>query len=622
MSEKDASGAITSGADVDKALQPAAATPQVVAATPPASTEQSAPPAVVYDRPGFIDAISQAYHGRGKGVVVLSGASHDLYWSKEQKNFLPLEQTLLQALSPIFSVMRLDIATGIDFYDPEHRDAFKKVCQRYDGMAGAASDRIGNLEEKIASTQHSPLPALVLLSELLSRINKLRQTQKVAKEPPKDKVKPVCTIVQFAGSIFPAGDFDKLSEIDRQRLVTFLNMIESPWFKQSNHLVILIADTRMEINSRIIGLPSSQCVEIDLPNAAERDKFVETYLGTCPEGTDLFEKGRKLFVEDTAGLTLNAVDDLLAMARGAEVKVTRRAVLDEINEVLAADLGDTIKINRPEHGPKDIIGYAREVAILRDIFRRCDSKDTAVSAILVSGANGTGKTFLMEACAQESGRIVIELANLRSMYFGQTDIFFEKLRLRIRTYGKILILIDEAHTAFGSVHKSDTHETEKRLAGNIIKMMGDRAMFGKVLWGLMTSRPDELDPDVKSRSPIQIPIFDTEGAERVKYIVDAFQRKGIPLPEGDVDEVVKITALYSNRDLDNLVKEVKGSGRGALEQLKVYRASTSIRKKRYLQSLIAAQHCSYPELLPEKLRERVETDEFESEVARLKALIL
>jgi hypothetical protein len=72
------------------------------------------------------------------------------------------------------------------------------------------------------------------------------------------------------------------------------------------------------------------------------------------------------------------------------------------------------------------------------------------------------------------------------MWFGQTDRLFERLRWHITTYGKVLILIDEAHTAFGSVHRSDTHETEKRLAGNIIKMMGDPGLRGKVLWALMT----------------------------------------------------------------------------------------------------------------------------------------
>ena len=67
------------------------------------------------------------------------------------------------------------------------------------------------------------------------------------------------------------------------------------------------------------------------------------------------------------------------------------------------------------------------------------------------------------------------------MWYGQTDKLFERLRWHITTYGKVLILVDEAHTAFGSVHRSDTHETERRLAGNIIKMMGDPRLRGKVL---------------------------------------------------------------------------------------------------------------------------------------------
>src|SRR5262249_18970861 len=160
------------------------------------------------------------------------------------------------------------------------------------------------------------------LSELLANVNKLRRAQAEMKESQKkEKVKPVCTIVQFAGSIFPQGDFDKLGELDRQRLVTFLNMIESPWFKQSNHLVILVADTRSDVNSRIVSLPSAQCVEIELPNAAERDKYVETFLARC-DNKDLFEKGRETFVGDTAGLTLTAVEDLLQLAKGASTKVT------------------------------------------------------------------------------------------------------------------------------------------------------------------------------------------------------------------------------------------------------------------------------------------------------------
>ena len=79
------------------------------------------------------------------------------------------------------------------------------------------------------------------------------------------------------------------------------------------------------------------------------------------------------------------------------------------------------------------------------------------------GPNGGGKTFLLQAYAGKSGRVVIRIKNMRSMYYGQTSVLFELFRWYVLTFGKILILVDEAHTAFGSVHSSTTHEAEKHL---------------------------------------------------------------------------------------------------------------------------------------------------------------
>ena len=570
-----------------------------------------------YERPSFLDALSDAYSDRGKSVVVLTGDTHDLFFSAKQERFLALEQTLYQALSSAFMVFRLDIATGIGFYDSKDLDALARVCVQADSLQVNQEDMIGDLKQQISSTRHSPLPALVLLQELLAAVVAVRRDLK--------SVKPICTIVQFAGSLFPTGDFDRLGELDRQRLVTFLNLIESPWFKSGSHLIILIADTKSEVSSRIVALPSVQCIELELPNSAERDKYLSTFVSsnTGTSAQQLLEQGVQEFVGDTAGLTLTALQDLLEVARRTQKPIGRRSIITEINAVLEADLGDIIKLSRPDHGIADIVGYKKTGEIFLDIFRRCENSETAVPAILVSGPNGAGKTFQLEAYASESGRVVIELAGLRGMYFGQTETFFEKLRLRIKTYGKILILVDEAHTQFGSVHKSDTHETEKRLAGNIIKMMGDRSLFGKVLWGLMTSRPDELDPDVKSRAPIQIPIFDLDGEERQSFITALFARQGVPIPLEEVDQVLKKTANYSARDFDFLSKEMRGSGRtSVLKTLEVWQASASILRQRRLQTLLAAQHCSYPALLPAELKEKLQTDEIEQEVQRLKAVLL
>jgi hypothetical protein len=379
----------------------------------------------------------------------------------------------------------------------------------------------------------------------------------------------------------------------------------------------LIADTRSEINQRILGLPSVDTVEIELPTASVRRKFVDSYVGD-KGGSISFEKGTDDFIEATAGLQLTSMRELLEVGRRSGQMISRHAVNEEINDALRADLGDVITVSRPIHGPADIVGYEETGRLIMSVMKKCDNPAKAVPAILISGSNGGGKTFQMEAYAAASGRVVIELTGLRGMYFGQTDAIFEKLRLRIKTYGKVLILVDEAHTAFGSVHKPDTHETEKRLAGNIIKMMGDLTLFGKVLWGLMTSRPDELDPDVKSRAPIQIPIFDLEGDERKLFIKKLFAREKIEMSDDELEEVLKITAEYSNRDFSFLVKEVLGEDEpSVLKTLAHWQASKSILRQRKLQRMIAAQHCTYPILLPADLKDRVGTEEFEQELQRL-----
>ena len=549
-----------------------------------------------FPRPAFIDAIGHAYNRRGKRVMLLTGNVLDQFWSPQLGSFHSLEQTLYQELNDKFLVLRVDAASGVSFYDAADEQELLKICHLADRIA-SKGQMLGDIQEKIAQTQHQPLPMLVLVRAMSQAVSRLWAGDKRA-------YKPLCLLLQFAPALFPEGDFDRLSELDRQRLVTFLNWINDPFFSHSGNFIVLVADTKSEMNRRILAPPVTAHVELPLPSTLERAYFVTQYVqaGTHPNLTLQFEPSQSAFIEDTAGLKLTSLEDLLETARRTGDPVKRQHVLAEVNLILEAELGDVVQVNIPEHTPRDIIGSEATTAILRSIFQRCDNPETAVSAVLVSGPNGGGKTFQMEAFAAESGRIVMELTGLRGMWFGQTDKLFERLRWHITTYGKVLILVDEAHAAFGSVHRSDTHETERRLAGNIIKMMGDSRLRSKVLWALMTSRPDELDPDVKSRAPLQIPIFDPEGEARQRFIQELFQRRGLALSSEELPHVIQQTAHYSARDFDSLVREMKAQGKPVLEVLQSWQASTAIVQQRRFQTLIAALHCSYPQLLPEWLQ--------------------
>lgn len=563
------------------------------------------------ERPPFLCELSEAYNLRRKSLVHLTGDVHGLFYTPSRDEFVSLEEVLQAELGEKFNLVRMDIATGVTFYDAATEREVIRICESTDGVeVPPARERL--MKELIERSRHNPLAALVLLRGMAEACGRVRAAS--------ESIRPLCIIMQYTGALFPAGDFTRLSELDRQRLVFFLHWAANPEFVGGPDLLLLINPVKSEVSGKIASLPATAHIEIQLPELGERQAFVEAF---CRRHEKLrFEGGREKFCHDAAGLTLASIKDLLEVAVRAGQRVSRSDVVAEVNRLLEAELGEIIRIKYPHHRPADIVGYGQTCEIFRTIFERCEDPETAVSAILVSGPNGGGKTFQLEAFAAASGRVVVELAGIRGSYFGETDKFFELLRWHITTFGKILILVDEAHTAFGSIHSSDTHQTEQRLSGNIIKMMGDPSFLGKVLWGLMTSRPDELDPDIKSRSPIQVPIFDLEGDERREFIAEMFRRKGIELTSDELAAVVAETGYYSARDYRNLVAEVlavrrKAPETRAVEVLEGWQASRSIERQRELQELIAALHCSYPRLLPPRLQE-MEESEIAERVEKLK----
>lgn len=540
----------------------------------------SSEPAV---RAAFLDALGEAYNLRRKSLLLLTGAVHDLFPGADgfpgaDRGFVGLEQALVHALADRFLPVRLDLAGGVGFYDRGSEQALKE-------LVGPKA------EELLEAARHRPLAGLTLLRDLLAGTGGDRR--------------PVLIIMPFAGALFPAGEPSRMSELDRQRLVLFLQWINDPAFAQGADLVLLIHPVRSELNTQLLTLPAADHLEIPLPDRGQRRRFVDHFCGQRP---DFDFADPEPFCRATAGLPLTALREMLEVAVRTGQAPGRAQVIARVNRLLEAELGDIVRVRDPRHGPDDIVGYEQTGALFQRVFERCEEPDTAVPAILISGPNGAGKTFQLEAWASASGRSVVELSGIRGSLFGETDRFFERLRWHLETLGKILILVDEAHTAFGSVHSADTHGTEKRLAGNLIKLMSDSRFLGKVLWALMTSRPDALDPDIKSRAPIQVPIFDLEGPERREFVTRLFERKKIALSTADLDRVLATTDYYSARDYSYLVSETLAVRRrhpdtSIAQVLEGWQASRAIEGERERQAAIAARHCSDRRLLPARFRD-------------------
>ena len=180
----------------------------------------------------------------------------------------------------------------------------------------------------------------------------------------------------------------------------------------------------------------------------------------------------------------------------------------------------------------------------------------------VCGPIGSGKTFIFEGLAGELDIPVLVLKNIRSMWFGQTDVIFERLRRLLMALVKVLIFVDEADTQFGDVGK-DAHSTERRLTGKIQAMMSDPQLRGNITWLLMTARIYNLSPDLRREGRVGdmvIPVLDPRDEDR-----EAFLRWTIgkvcaaSLSEEETERLLKVTENYSAASFASLRSDLEAA---------------------------------------------------------------
>ncbi len=185
--------------------------------------------------------------------------------------------------------------------------------------------------------------------------------------------------------------------------------------------------------------------------------------------------------ESTAGLSLHALRQLLLAADYTKQAVDRGDVTQQVEQFIQSQLGDdVIEFKKPVHSLNDVIGFGKLKDFLATylIPRMKLSDDRALPGAAIAGPIGGGKTFIFEAVAAELDMPVLVLKNIRSQWFGQTDVIFERLRRVLEALEKVVIFVDEADTQFGGVGEG-AHETERRLTGKIQGMMSDPKLRGK-----------------------------------------------------------------------------------------------------------------------------------------------
>jgi transitional endoplasmic reticulum ATPase len=422
-------------------------------------------------------------------------------------------------------------------------------------------------------------------------------------------------IMEYAEAIAPSGDPNFQSESDRAAIVTLHRWSSLPEIERGDNVVLLIAENLTELAPKLISNPKIAVVEVPMPDydtrraaamladtrltekdgeryagitaglkaiqissiltpqpavaeeSAERESYIAGLLGNGPDAAGRAHKLAAL----TSNLNREEIKELVAptapepspdanlpspieLAR----KETDRLIARRKREILERECFGLVEFVEPAHG-FEVVGGMEEVKkdllVIAASIREGRTSRVPMG-ILFTGPMGTGKTFVAEAFAKECGLTTIKLKNFRSKWVGATEGNLEKILNVIRAIGQVVVIIDEGDRAFGNTDGEGDGGTSSRVIARIKEFMSDTSNRGRILFLVMTNRPDKLDVDLKraGRLDRKIPFLYVQTPEEVELVASALLRKNkiktdVELPTIRDGFSTKLVG-YSNADIE------------------------------------------------------------------------
>lgn len=436
-------------------------------------------------------------------------------------------------------------------------------------------------------------------------------------------------IIEAADMVLPAGSGDvaSLNDKQRHRVAIVQDWFSDPAFMNGGDSVILVAESRSLVHPRVSRLPQVLTVEVPSPNKEKRLHFIEHYAENAEFKPKMWGSPNDL-AAFTAGLSVHALRQLLLGASYSREELKPADIVGKVEEFIQAQVGeDVIEFKKPEHRLTHVKGNANlKKFIETELLPRFRApKEKALSGAAVAGPIGGGKTFIFEAVASEMDVPVLVLKSIRSQWYGQTDVIFERLRRVLEALEKVIIFVDEADTQFGGVGK-EAHSTERRLTGKIQAMMSDPRLKGQVIWLLMTARIHLLSPDIRRPGRVGdliIPVLDPQGDDRKEFLGWVAGAVIDNASQEDIERLDKLTPGYSAAAFASLRTQLKAAECKTIDDVVAVvedQILPAIGQTRRYQTLQALVNCTRRSLLPDPKITEADREKWQAEIRHLESL--
>lgn len=481
-------------------------------------------------------------------------------------------------------------------------------------QAGADPKRHRSMMETLSKNIGSPTTWTRNPDDVLTNFQRMIQRNLLHEDA--QQRQRMAFLFPYAQFLIPAGDQSSIARTQASHLVRFLSWAQNPYIKRVNMTFCLIAETLTEVNKRLIQDPHVATIEVPLPDDATRRIFIETnfdlgldsapghspdgHAATDPVGFDLMRAEDSIEYSDVTapptakpktdsppvGMSIDAITQIsnglnlvnlnVAMSRS---KLAGQAV--DIKQFRGLKKGlierqcqDLVTFLEPEHTLDMVVGHTAAKDRLRlDARWIVEGRlDAAPMGYLICGPVGTGKTFISQCYAGSIGIPCLVLRNFRSKYVGETEGNLEKVLNVLRSLGPVMVIIDEADAALGDRESGGDSGTSNRVFSMIASQMGNTKYRGKIIWMLLTSRPELLPIDLKrqGRAEVHIPLFyPKKESEIQKMFVIMAKKNKVKLADDAVPDV-SVDRELSGADIESVVlnakREMMADGREILSR--------------------------------------------------------
>ena len=505
-------------------------------------------------------------------------------------------------------VIFYDRSSGIYFRDEQSRKDFNQALSGRDSLLGT------DYAKKLPKDP-------VRVFSLLEQYFRVRI----------DNKKSIAVIVDYAETIVPMSEAGSTGTEDRTSLVYLSRWAHDPMFLAADFTTVLITENLSDLNKTLVQNPYTDDIRIDIPDQCQRSEFISHEL-PAEHFSRLSAVDKQVVAQQTAGLNFVNLRSILSNARESHEKITHDRLSKAKKELIESEAYGLLEFVETGYTLDNVAGHAKVKEHLRFAVQALKNgrQDVIPMGYLVCGPVGTGKTFLVTCFASEIGIPMVKLKNFRSQWQGVTEGNLEKILGLLKAMSPVAVMIDEADAYLGDRDAGGDSGVSSRVFSQIASFMSDTRNRGRILWFLMTARPDLMPVDLKrqGRAEEHLALFAPHTKEERLELFEVMAKKtALKLTEEHIPQVIEQgLKSFSGADMEAALTRAKfraaAQGQEEVTPGVLDAALNDFLPPTYpeeieLQTLSAVIECTSKELLPERYRE-MNRDEMLSRIEELK----